>query len=335
MKQKHFIHSINSILIFLSLAAFSPWHAVAAQQRAAKPDKKFHQEKRKPAVRHQVLTNRYKMKLVRVPAGNFQMGLSEREARAMFEHFLKIDGETKLEWFSNAAPKHRVKIKHSFYLGQTEVTQREWRLVMGKTVREQRDQGDPASPLYGEGDDYPVYYVSWTEANEFIQRLNSLHDGFIYHLPSEAEWEYAARAGTTRYFTGAVDSLAWYINNSGRTPLAVPEIVGSRDGDNYVKQSLENGGGAHRVGTKQANAFGLYDMTGNVWEWCADVSHPNYAGAPSDGSSWTTGGDSQYRVLRGGSWINDLSNLHTSYRSGFVPDGHSFQHGLRIAASRH
>lgn len=261
------------------------------------------------------------------------MGSSEREAQMMFERFLRIDTDTKLKWFSNATPKHRVEIRHSFYMGQTEVTQKQWGAVMGKTIREQRDEDNPNSPLYGEGDGYPIYYVSWNEAKEFVARLNSLSDGFVYRLPSEAEWEYACRAGTTESFAGNLDSIAWYLNNSGRTRLDTPEIV-VKDGENYVKRLLDNGGGAHPVGTKRANSFGLYDMTGNVWEWCEDVSHENYHGAPTDGSSWVTGGNLKYRVLRGGSWINDTSNLHSSYRSRFAPEGHSFQHGFRIAASR-
>jgi len=287
----------------------------------------------RPTARPRIFTNRYEMKLVLVPAGSFQMGSSEREAQMMFERFLKIDTDTKLKWFSNATPKHRVEIRHSFYMGQTEVTQKQWGAVMGKTIREQRDEDNPNSPLYGEGDGYPIYYVSWNEAKEFVARLNSLSDGFVYRLPSEAEWEYACRAGTTESFAGNLDSIAWYLNNSGRTRLDAPGIV-VKDGENYVKRLLDNGGEAHPVGTKRANSFGLYDMTGNVWEWCEDVSHENYHGAPTDGSSWVTGGNLKYRVLRGGSWINDTSNLHSSYRSRFAPEGHSFQHGFRIAASR-
>lgn len=286
------------------------------------------------AARPRVLTNRYGIKLVRVPAGSFQMGASEREARAMFERFLKVDEDTKPEWFSRETPKHRVEIKHSFYIGQTEVTQKQWKAIMGKTIGEQRDEENPASPLFGEGDDYPVYYVSWDEAKEFVARLNSLHDEFVYRLPSEAEWEYVARSGTTGDFAGDLNSIAWYLNNSGREWLNAPDISVSDDDGKLLKRLLENGGGAHPVGTKTANVFGLYDMTGNVWEWCEDVWHENYQGAPTDGSSWVTAGNPKYRVLHGGSWSSDTSNLHSGYRSKFAPEGHSFQHGLRIAASR-
>src|SRR5262249_8804602 len=106
----------------------------------------------RPTARPRIFTNRYEMKLVLVPAGSFQMGSSEREAQMMFERFLRIDTDTKLKWFSNATPKHRVEIRHSFYMGQTEVTQKQWGAVMGKTIREQRDEDNPNSPLYGEGD---------------------------------------------------------------------------------------------------------------------------------------------------------------------------------------
>jgi formylglycine-generating enzyme required for sulfatase activity len=333
MKLNYFIRLIISALLFLSIVAFSPLRAIAAHQRITKRDVKFHKGRGKPTAHPRIFTNRYGMKLVLVPAGSFQMGLSEREAQMIFERFLKIDKDTKLKWFSNATPKHQVEIRHSFYMGQTEVTQNQWRAVMGKTIREQRDEDNPNSMLYGEGDGYPIYYVSWNEAKEFVARLNSSRDGFVYRLPSEAEWEYARRAGTTESFTSNLDSIAWYLNNSGRTRLDVPEIV-VKGGENYVKLVLDNGGGAHPVGTKRANSFGLYDMTGNVWEWCEDVSHENYQGAPTDGSSWVTGGNPKYRVLRGGSWIDDTSNLHSSYRTGFAPEGHSFQHGFRIAANR-
>jgi hypothetical protein len=112
------------------------------------------------------------------------------------------------------------------------------------------------------------------------------------------------------------------------------EGVGSGDEAIYVKRLHDVGGEAQPAGTKTANAFWLSDMTGNVWEWCEDNSHENYQGAPTDGSSWVMGGNPKYKVLRGGSWINDTSNLHSGYRSGFASEGHSFQHGFRVAASR-
>lgn len=307
---------------------------VFAYSLAAQTGEKAGKLVKDAATRPRVFTNRYGIKFVRVPAGSFKMGLSEAEAQKMFARFLKYSSDTKLEWFSNATPKHQVEIKHSFYIGQTEVTQKQWRAVMGKTVREQRDQDSPKSLLFGEGDDYPIYYVSWNEAKEFVARLNSLHDGFVYRLPSEAEWEYACRAGTTGNFVGELDSLAWYIENSGRTRLDAPEIIGGDESAIYLKRLRDVGGEAHPVGTKMANAFGLFDMTGNVWEWCEDVSHKNYQGAPTDGSSWIIGGDSKYRIVRGGSWSNDRSNLHSGYRSGLVPEEHNFQQGFRIAASR-
>ena len=118
--------------------------------------------------------------------------------------------------------------------------------------------------------------MSWNDAQEFIGRLNARGGGNRYRLPSEAEWEYAARAGTTGDRYGSVDAIGWHNDNSGRR--------------------------THPVGQKAPNGWGLHDMLGNVWEWVEDCWHNGYGGAPTDGTAWTTGGDCNRRVLRGGSW---------------------------------
>jgi len=281
--------------------------------------------------RPRTIQNRYGIELVLIPSGSFMMGSSESEARAHFENYQQYVKDTKYEYFTNELPKHRVTIGYSFYMGRTEVTQGQWHMVMGATVREQRDRVNKSFALAGEGDNYPMYYVSWEEAKEFVSRLNALNDGYTYRLPSEAEWEYACRAGTTSDYAGDLDAMAWYADNSGGSRLNASEIWGS-DQKNYVKRILENGGQTHPVGLKQANRFGLYDMAGNVWEWCEDAWHDNYNGAPTDGSAWLSGGDSTRRVLRGGSWLNFSFYLHSANRLWFAPGVRSNIIGFRVVA---
>jgi formylglycine-generating enzyme required for sulfatase activity len=189
------------------------------------------------------------------------------------------------------------------------VTQAQWQAVMGTSVKEQRNKaGNPTFAIVGAGPDYPMYYVSWQGSQEFVQKVNALGMG-VFRLPSEAEWEYACRAGTqTRYGFGDNDAqlgdYAWYGANSGQA--------------------------THPVGQKQPNAFGIYDMHGNVWEWCQDWYHETYAGAPTDGTAWETPAG-QYRVLRGGA----LNSYPEFYRSAsrndvFAPVGRIDFLGFRL-----
>lgn len=207
-------------------------------------------------------------------------------------------------------PVHRVTIGYSFYIGKYEITQEQWRVVMGTTVREQHDKSEGGAKALkgGEGDDWPMYWVNQSEADDFIVRLNKLNDGYVYSLPTEAEWEYACRGGTVGDYAGALADLAWYSDNSG--------------------------GQIHVVGTKRANAFGLFDMHGNVWEWCEDTYHDSYAGAPTDGSAWRTGGDTNSRVvLRGGSsFILEPAYLRSASRIGDYPILRRGDSGFRVVA---
>jgi formylglycine-generating enzyme required for sulfatase activity len=204
--------------------------------------------------------------MVVIPAGSFTMGSTE---------------------FDSEKPPHGVSIQ-SFAIGRTEVTQRLWQAVMGN---------NPSS-FNNCGNDCPVEQVRWNDIQQFIQRLNA-RTGKTYRLPSEAEWEYAANAGSTGRWSfgdneGQVGEHAWFVANSGRS--------------------------TQRVAQKQPNAFGLYDMHGNVWEWVEDCWHVNYNGAPTDGSAWTTACSVDYRVLRGGSWDNSSANIRSANRIGGAPD---------------
>ena len=212
-------------------------------------------------------------------------------------------------------PQHAVTVGYDFYLSETEITQAQWTAVTGS---------NPATGA-GAGDDFPVYSVSWNDVREvdgFIERLNSLGQG-MFALPSEAEWEYACRAGTDTRFcfgdnltcddacsacTGASQYMWWCGNN------------GSLGTAHY---------GTKPVGGKLPNAFGLYDMHGNVDEWCQDTMHYDYVGAPVDGSAWETS-TFHVRVIRGGAWVTVAQTCSSSSRAGFQQDFCDEFFGLRV-----
>ncbi|MDR2382902.1 MAG: formylglycine-generating enzyme family protein [Prevotellaceae bacterium] len=179
---------------------------------------------------------------------------------------------------NDESPPHRVTVS-SFYISKYEITQAQWNLIMGTTIRQQRNKISPTTTLFGEGDNYPMYYVSWIEVQEFILRLNYV-TGKHYRLPTEAEWEYAAHGGkrSSGYkYSGSnnIYDVAWFADNS--------------HGQN------------HPVGLKKANELGIHDMSGSVWEWCLDW-YANYSAAPQkDPMGASTG---SFRVFRGGGWVS-------------------------------
>jgi formylglycine-generating enzyme required for sulfatase activity len=187
------------------------------------------------------------MEMVLVHGGTFMMGSPESKKPGIEE-----------------TPQHSVTVP-DFYMGKYEVTQAQWRAVMG------------TNPSFFKGDNLPVENVSWLDAKEFCTTLGVM-TGKGYRLPTEAEWEYACLAGGAGDYPSDPDPLAWYFNNSNdRT---------------------------HPVGEKKPNDLGLYDIHGNVGEWVADFLHDNYYGAPADGSAWTDGGNPKYRIVRGSSWLS-------------------------------
>jgi len=192
-------------------------------------------------------------------------------------------------------PTHEVNVK-SFAMGKTAVTQGEWQSLMG------------ANPSYFKlcGSSCPVENVSWNDAQDFVQKLNA-KTGKNYRLPSESQWEYACRAGGRHEYCGSdnVDAVGWYDRNSGKS--------------------------THSVAGKQPNAFGLYDMSGNVWEWVEDWYHDNYNGAPTDGSAWVSGGEQKSRVLRGGSWNYGPTWLRSALRVSYTPGNRYGDDGFRLA----
>ena len=222
-------------------------------------------------------TNSLGMEFVRIPAGSFLMGSPEDEED-------RYNNETQRE----------VRISQPFYMGKHEVMQGQWAAVMGE------------NPSYFSdcGEDCLVETVSWEDVQGFIGRLNERESGrgYRYRLPTEAEWEYAARAGTTGARYGELEEIAWYWDNSGyRT---------------------------HPVGEKRANAWGLHDMLGNVWECTGDWYGGEYPpGAVTDPTGPSTG---SIRVARGGSWYAIARYVRSAYRHYLAPGSRCFYLGLRL-----
>jgi formylglycine-generating enzyme required for sulfatase activity len=214
-----------------------------------------------------------KLQMVSIPAGTFLMGAPALE-----------EGSSDYQ-----RPQHRVSVS-SFYMGKYPVTQAQYETVMG------------SKPSYFQGGDRPVETVSWHDAIEFCQKLSQSTDRH-YRLPSEAEWEYACRAGTT---------TAFYYGDTIDRAVA-----------NYRSEETTV------VGIDPANAYGLYDMHGNILEWCADKYHGNYIGAPIDGSAWANDANSTY-VLRGGSWYSKPSYCRSAARMYYQPDYRCAYFGFRV-----
>jgi formylglycine-generating enzyme required for sulfatase activity len=200
-------------------------------------------------------------------------------------------------------PRHGVEIDQSFYLQTSPITQGQWQRIMGNNP----------SKFKACGEDCPVVNVSWEDAKKYIEKLNQIEKTKKYRLPSESEWEYACRAGsmTEFYFDDYPDQLgefAWYSRNSNKK--------------------------IHPVGKKQPNAWGLFDMHGNVWEWVEDDWHDNYEGAPEDdASAWIDNPRRHVRVMRGGSFEDDSSNCRSASRKSGLANERSRSVGFRLAMS--
>ena len=228
--------------------------------------------------------------MVVLPSGSFLMGSPDPGPDPFSNEKPKAIGT------QDEKPQHRVQIQ-SFAIGKYEVTQEQWHAVMGN------------NPSFNMRRTLPVEQVSWDDAQQFIARLNQ-KTGQKYRLPSEAEWEYAARSGTATDWSFGNDesnlrNYAWYDGNSG--------------------------GKTQAVGQKLPNAFGLFDMHGNVWEWTQDCWHENYAGAPTDGSAWTRDCAEIRRMLRGGSWLIIPTILRSAFRYWYNPDTQNIISGFRLA----
>ena len=218
--------------------------------------------------------------MVRVEAGTFTMGATPEMENPW-------DGEK---------PTHQVTLTNDYYIGKYEVTQALWQAVMSN------------NPSYFKGDNLPVEKVSWNDCQEFISKLNTI-TGKTFRLPTEAEWEYAARGGKKSkgyQYSGSnnLSDVAWYEDNSGNK--------------------------THAVGSKQANELGIYDMSGNVWEWCQDW-YGKYSSSSQTNPTGATSGS--YRVIRGGSWFNAARYCRSSFRFNGTPVYRRIDLGLRLVLS--
>lgn len=231
------------------------------------------------------ITNSLKMTFVLIPPGRFTMGSPPEE-----------------EWHQADEIQHEVTITKPFYLGTTEVTQSQWQAVMKN------------NSSFSTGDDLPVDTVTWEDAVVFCQKL-SRREGKTYRLPTEAEWEYACRAGTTTpFFTGKTITPE-QANYDGTKTYG--------DGPKGVFRETST-----PVGSFPANPWGLHDMHGNLWEWCADWYGPYPAGPVSDPKGPPTG---EARVIRGGCWINFPAVCRSTTRGKTVPVSWNFNFGFRVA----
>ncbi len=241
----------------------------------------FQQQAKAPVVVEQggfeVMSNTIGMQLVKLPGGNFVMG---------------DDG-------AGRSPAHEVEVR-SFYMAAHEVTQAQWQAVMGFNPSQYKDPRRP------------VENVTWLETQSFLEQLNRNEGTNKYRLPSEAEWEYAARAGSEgQYFFGddvsQLRRYAWFDANA--------KI------------------GTQAAGRSQPNPWGLFDMYGNVWEWVQDCWHEDYTDAPSDSRVWG-GGDCSQRVLRGGGWANQANYLGSTVRGTYEAKFEDSSNGFRVVFGR-
>lgn len=240
-------------------------------------------------------TNSIGMEFIATPAGSFWMGASAPAA------------------YDSEKPQHKVTISKPFYLGRHEVTQAQWETVMGSNPYT-LDRSNPYYNLPGMKEritrpNHPAT-VSWNDAQEFIKRLNAREGHNRYRLPTEAEWEYAARAGTTTAYSFGDDSsdlgrYAWY-------------------GEDFAS------GGTHPIGQKLPNPWGLYDMHGNAWEWVQDwYSDSYYAQSPATDPKGPESGSQ--RAVRGGSWHQTATSWRSSFRKAYDPDYRGISIGFRLA----
>ena len=249
------------------------------------------------------LTNEIGMKFRLIPPGTFLMGSPEDEERRWSDEH-----------------QHEVTLTRAFYLGIYPVTQAEWTSVMGSNPSWFSSSGDGSDEVSGQDTSrFPVESVSWDDAQDFLGKLNASYgmSGIRYRLPSEAEWEYACRAGTTSPFSFGGVLQGDQANCDGNYPYGT-----SSEGPYLERTSA--------VGSYSSNGFGLYDMHGNVWEWCQDwYGKDYYSSSPSEDPAGPSSGSS--RVLRGGSWDRYAGHCRSALRSNLDPAGSNYgRYGFRV-----
>ena len=248
-----------------------------------------------------VSKNNLGMEFVLIPAGEFNMGADVQQLLALSSELNWREIESSHPFLLRELPLHTVKIRIPFYLAKFPTTQKEWTCLMNY------------NPSFIKGDDLPVDGISWDEVQSFINELNKTDGEYIYRLPSEAEWEYACRAGTTTEFAFGNEVASHQANFNSK--------------ELYRKKTTS-------VGSFKPNAWGLYDMHGNVWEWCSDIFCDTYKDAPDDGSPITAVQDENIRVLRGGSWAVNMLSCRSAYRGRAKQDLKRNCNGFRLARQR-
>ncbi|WP_282776071.1 formylglycine-generating enzyme family protein [Phaeodactylibacter xiamenensis] len=216
---------------------------------------------------------------------------------------IKVEGGT----FKRGEEQQLVTVP-GFYIGKYPVTQAVWTAIMKE------------NPSYFKGINHPVERVNWEDVQAFLKNLYGL-TGEKYRLPSEAEWEYAARGG---------EQIRMDAARGGKSNQGL-QYAGSNKLKEVGWSRSNSNGQTQPVGLKLSNELDLYDMSGNVWEWCADHWHENHEGAPVDGSAWITGGNKDRRVVRGGSWIDDDNDCRPSYRDRYNTNNRLNYIGFRLA----
>lgn len=232
--------------------------------------------------------------MIYVEGGTFTMGATSEQGK---------------EAGKDEKPAHQVTLS-DYFIGQTEVTQGLWKAVMGTTIRQQRDKGNSIWSIYGEGDNYPMYYINWDECQEFVNKLNSLLSsqlgGMHFALPTEAQWEYAARGGKkSKGYKYSGSNVAWH-------------VAWLNDNSNVS---------TYPVGVKTANELGIHDMSGNVWEWCQDWYGSYSKGAQTNPTGASSGSD---RVDRGGCMVSEAGDCRVSGRDYTSPTDRYRSLGLRL-----
>ncbi|MCA2553919.1 MAG: SUMF1/EgtB/PvdO family nonheme iron enzyme [Microcystis sp. M04BS1] len=275
-----------------------------------KPVKAYFYDENLPEVRNRKKAQNY-IRMMYIPQGEFWMGTEDEEIERLVKKF-GWDG------YRRERPQHLVKVP-AFYMSQTPITQAQWRAIAATAKIDINLERNPSRFRYKyKWDVLPVESVNWYQATEFCKRLLR-ETKREYRLPSEAEWEYACRAGTTTAFHFGETITADLANYRG-TKTYADEPTGE-----YRQQTTP-------VGQFPPNAFGLYDMHGNVWEWCADTWHGNYYGAPRDGSAWIENGDDNDRYqLRGGCWFSNPGDCRSAYRDNYNCRGNNnINSGFRV-----
>ena len=269
------------------------------------------------------------MEFVWIPPGRFMMGQTEAEKNWLIK---EVGKENYKKWFARELPRHEAQIREGFWLGKYPVTNAEYRLFK----KEHDSQSYRGHAL--NGDRQPVVNVSWEDVTEFTEWLTQQSgDQHTFRLPSEAEWEYACRAGTETIFSWGNDPGEAYCYANGADQSfrkAFPELAKEYE-EKYALKVLDSDTGyavTSPVGSFQPNNWGLYDMLGNVWEWCLDSWFDNYNDGPINECMRGILDDKKAKVLRGGSWSDGAWVLRCAYRNGCTVDGRLYLGGCRVVA---